>query len=53
MQFFQKMNINDYSVLLGIHKLQRGEVEAQAIMNASDSHSVLLKEGILNQVEID
>ena len=53
MQFFQRMNINDYSVLLGIHQLQNPQLEAQAIRNATESREVLFKEGILNAVEID
>lgn len=35
MEFFQRNNINDYSLLLGIHNLRGGKREARRILKKS------------------
>ena len=47
--FFQKGNINDYSLLLGICDLEPGE--AKEIERSSPSFDMLVLEGIFNYVE--
>ena len=47
--FFQKGNINDYSILLGICDLEPGE--AQEIEKSSPNFDMLVLEGIFNYVE--
>jgi hypothetical protein len=48
------MNINDYSVLLGIHKLQPPETahqQAKQIIAESPNFDLLYMEGVQNQLD--
>lgn len=49
--FFQRLNINDYSLLLGITTLKGGATEGKEIEKASPNFDLLYIEGIQNKVE--
>lgn len=49
--FFQQNNINDYSLLLGVSKLNNGTPEGLEIIRNSPNFDLLYLEGIQNKVE--